>query len=586
MVTFTNLGRILIMFNIKKTTSLKMIVMAGTAVALLTSPAFAQVENATQIADPARIGQELLGLDTLPALSRSVVVEKTAVQNAPANAASIVFHLESLQIDGINTYSADDIDSIYRDKLGTSVSLADIYEIANTLTNKYRNEGYILTQVIIPPQTIEGGIVKLRVVEGFVDQIIIEGEPREGALKTIKQYAENLRKNNILNAKNMERYLLLINDLPGISARSILSPSKTLTGASDLKIIIERDNYEAEIGLDNHGSRFLGPYQASFSGAANSRFGYNERISGRIVVSGDKDRKDELMFGSVVYEQPISRYGSKIRFIGSLTSTEPGDDLDEFDVKGNSKFFSATLSHPLIRSRTMNLYTRASFDLRNIKSRNNLEPSREDKIRSVRIGTTFQFMDTLFGVGVNALDFEISRGIDVFGATDKGDANITRARGNPKYTKAELQVQRLQRITPSVNLLLAGQGQWSATPLLSSEEFGVGGFNLGRGYDSSEIVGDDGIAGKVELQWNEPHKIKYIHDYQLFGFFDVGRIWDQDATTLANKRESLASVGFGVRADVTEKTKAGFGVAFPLTHRVNTTNDRDPRFYFSVTHEF
>ncbi len=577
------------MFSVKKTTSLKTIITSGSAIAvlgLMTSTAFAQVENATQIADPARIGQELLDIDTLPTLSENVVVEKTAVQNAPANAASIVFHLESLQIDGVNAYDAEDIDAIYRDRLGTSVSLADIYEIANTLTNKYRNEGYILTQVIIPPQTIEDGIVKLRVVEGFVDQIIIEGEPRESALKTIRQYAENLRENNILNAQNMERYLLLINDLPGITARSVLSPSKTMTGASDLTIIIERDNYEAEIGLDNHGSRFLGPYQASFSGTANSRFGYNERISGRFVVSGDKDRKNELMFGSVAYEQPISRYGTKIRLIGSITSTEPGDDLDEFDVRGNSKFLSATVSHPFIRSRTMNLYTRATFDWRNVKSRNDLEPSREDRIRSFRIGTTFQFIDTLFGVGVNALDLEISRGLDVFGATEKGDANVTRARGNPEYTKAELQVQRLQRITPSVNLLLAGQGQWSATPLLSSEEFGVGGFNLGRGYDSSEIVGDDGIAGKIELQWNEPHKVKYLHDYQLFGFLDAGRIWDQDATTSAARRESLSSVGFGIRADVTEKTKAGFGVAFPLTHRVSTTDDRDPRFYFSITHEF
>lgn len=577
------------MFSVKKMISIKTIITSGTALAVLTmfaSPIFAQVENATQIADPSRAGQDLLNLNDLPELSDHVVIKKATIANAPANAENILFQLNSLQIDGVNAYDAEDIDHLYRDQLGTEVSLADVYAIANSLTNKYRNEGYILTQVVIPPQTIENGIVKLQVVEGFVDQIIIEGETRESALKQIRQYAENLRENHILSAKNLERYLLLINDLPGITARSILSPSKTKTGASDLTIIIERDNYESSIEFNNHGSRFLGPYQTAFSGIANSHFGLNERISGQFVISGDKNRINELMFGSIVYEQPVSRYGSKIRILASITSTEPGDDLDQFDVKGNSKFLSASISHPFIRSRTMNLYGRATFDLRNVKSRNDLEPSREDKIRSLRVGTTFQFIDTLFGVGINALDVEVSHGLSIFGATHKGDNNITRARGNPEYTKIELQAQRLQRITPSINVLFAGQGQWSATPLLSSEEFGVGGFNLGRGYDSSEIVGDDGISGKIELQWNEPHKIKYLHDYQLFSFLDAGRVWNQDATTSADKRNSLASIGLGIRADITEKTKAGFGVAFPLTRRVETTNDRDPRFYFSITHEF
>ncbi|MGH1378611.1 MAG: ShlB/FhaC/HecB family hemolysin secretion/activation protein [Alphaproteobacteria bacterium] len=577
------------MFSIKKTTTLKTIIASGSAAAILimaTNPATAQVGNATQIADPSRAGNELLDLGDLPKLSENVVVKKSSLQGAPENSENIIFHLESLNIEGVSAYSAQDIDYIYRDKLGAEVSLADIYGIANTLTNKYRNEGYILTQVVIPPQTIEGGVVKLRVVEGYIDQITIEGEPRETAIKQIRKYAENLKEGNILNAKTMERYLLLINDLPGVTARSILSPSKTQPGASDLKIIIDRENYEAQIGFNNHGSRFLGPYQASFSGSANSRFGYNERISGRFVNSGDKNRINELMFGSIVYEQPISSLGTTLRLLGSITATEPGDSLDEFDVHGNSKLLGATVTHPFIRSRTMNLYGRASFDYRNVKSRNNLEPSREDRIRSLRVGTTFQFMDTLFGVGVNAIDLEVSRGLRAFGATSKGDANTTRAQGNPEYTKAEIQLQRLQRISPKMNLLLAGSGQWSATPLLSSEEFGVGGFNTGRGYDSSEIVGDDGISGKIELQWNEPRKIKYLHDYQLFSFFDAGRVWDQDATTSDNKRESLASVGLGIRADITEKTEAGLGVAFPLTHRVDATNDRDPRFYFSVSHKF
>ncbi len=577
------------MLSLKKKSSTNSTFLNGvaiTALMLFSIPAFAQVENATEIADPSRAGQELLNTGDLPKVLEKIKVEATAAQNAPAGAEDIKLNLNKLEIEGVSTYTPEDLYPLYGDKLGTIVSLSDIYAIANGLTNKYRNDGYILTQVVVPPQEIENGLVKLRVVEGFIDQIIIEGEPDEGAAEKIRKYAENMRKDGILNAKKLEKYLLLINDLPGITARSILSPSKTLTGASDLNIIVERDKYEAEISFDNKGSKYLGPNQLSLSGAANSPFGYNERYAAQFVVSGDNDRANELLFGSIVYEKPIFNYGTKLRLIGSVTSTEPGEDLDQFDVQGNSRFASISVSHPFVRSRTTNLTARATFDYRNVTSKNDLEPKREDKIRSLRLGGTLQFMDTLFGVGVNALDLEISQGIDILGASYKGQSNLTRSSGDPKYTKANLQLQRLQRIVSDLNLLLAGKGQWSANPLLSSEEFGVGGFNIGRGYDSSEIVGENGISGKIELQWNQPKKIKYLSNYQLFGFFDAGRVWNKDATTSSGKRESLTSTGIGIRADITEKTKVGLGLALPLTKRRDTTNDNDPIIYFNISHKF
>ncbi len=575
------------MIILNSTRKIKTTLFYGTAAfAMLTSTAFAQIENATTIADPARLGQLLLEDNDLAELSEKVEIDSAAMQNVPAGAENIRLQLQELQIEGVSAYSGQDIEPIYKDKIGTNISLANIYEIANKLTNKYRNEGYILTQVVIPPQTIEDGIVKLRVVEGFIDQIIIEGEERPSVVKKIREYAENLYDNNILNAKVMERYLLLINDLPGITARSVLSPSRTQTGASDLTIIIDRDIYDATVSVNNYGSRYLGPYQVSFSDSANSWLGFNERMSGQLVISGDKENIDELLFWSGSYEQPISKYGTKIGIVGSMVSTEPGYNLRQFDVKGQSKFLKASISHPFVRSRTTNISGRLSFDLRGVNSKNNLEPTRRDRIRSVRAGATFQFMDRFVGVGVNAIDIELSKGLSIFGASSKGQDNLTRAKGNPEYTKINAQIQRLQRISSNVNLLISGKGQWSATPLLSSEEFGVGGTDIGRGYDSSEITGEDGIAAKFELQWNEPRKVKYIKNYQLTTFFDTGRVWDQDATTSAAKRDSLSSFGFGINADITEKAVANFGVAFPLTRNVDTKESRDPRYYFNITQKF
>ncbi len=570
-------------FSINKT-----LLIGVSALTLMSLDAHAQIENATKIADPSRAAQTLrdTGITRVQEYGDYVTTEDY-VQNAPDGAENITLQLNNVQIDGVSAYTADQLDPVYRDKLGTTVTLAEVYDIMNTLTRKYRNDGYILTQAYIPPQTIEEGTVKFRVVEGFVDQINIQGDLTEQEEKIIRGYAEGMKRTGIFDAATMEHYLFLINDLPGVTARAVLGKSRSVTGAADLTLAIERDAYDAEIGLDNHGSRYLGPYQSNYGGNLNSVFGLNERIFTQFAMAGDKERANELFYGSIGIDLPLSVHGTKLSLLGQRTNTRPGHDLRDFKVKGNSTFARATISHPFIRSRTTNLFARASFDVRDVDSKNNLQPNTtKDRIRSVRLGSTLQFMDTFIGLGLNSFDIEFSQGVEIFGTTQKDSAIKTRASGDPQYKKIEFSGQRLQRVNESVNLLFAGAAQWSSAPLLSSEEFGVGGMNFGRGYDSSEIVGDDGIAGKIEIQWNEPKKLRYIHDYQLFAHFDIGRVWNQQATTSAGKRDSIASAGLGVRADITEKIEAGVGVSLPLTRERDITNDRDPRYYFNISHKF
>lgn len=571
--------------------NLKRTLWAGAGVFCLISgmsgSALAQVAEATGTADPTRAQDRFLEEDRLPAVEPQVEVRSAPGAQAPEGAESVQLELKTLQIDGVATYKAEDLDPLYREKLGQTVSLADVYGIANAIQAKYRGDGYVLTQVVVPPQTIEGGVVRLQVVEGFIDQVVVQGVDKETEARLVRKLASNLQGKKAMNTKALERNLLLINDLPGVTARSVLSPSKTTPGGADLTVIVERDKYEGQVGFDNFGSRFLGEYEGQVGGAINSFIGYNDRIAAQFVMAGDnREEVDELLFGSVSYEFPIGGHGTSVKLLTSVTSTDPGYTLREFDVQGRSQIAAATVSHPFIRSRNLNLYGYGTFDIRTVDSKNNIEAKREDRITSIRAGAQGQYVDTLVGVGVNTASLELSQGLKLFGASDKNDPNLTRQFGDPMYFKAELNLQRLQRVTSKVNLLVAGQGQWSSVPLLSSEEFGVGGVGIGRGYDPSEIVGDDGIAGKMEVQWNQPYAFNAIKDYQLYGFFDIGRVWNQDATSSSDKRESISSTGLGVRANITGNTKAGVAVAFPLTREVDARDDTDPRYYFNVNHSF
>ena len=546
--------------------------------------AHAQVGEATGSADPGRAGLQFEKQQSIPQVSPRINVKGATPQEAPEGAENIKFTLNAIEFAGSSTYTAADLNSVYADSLGQEVSLADVYAIAQKLTNKYRNDGYILTQVNVPPQTIDGGVVKLRVIEGFLNNVIIEGEDDENAIGLIRRYAAKLQTGGPLNVRNLERYLFLINDLPGMDSRVIIEKSATQVGAADLRILVTRDPYDALIAADNFGSRYLGPIQLSAFGAANSFFGNNERITLQTVISPDDNL--ELAYGAISYTQPIFSDGTKIELRASSTSTNPGFDLTQFNVKGSSQVFSAKVTHPFVRSRALNVYGDIAFDWRDVDSKNDLEPTRQDRIRSLRLGGKVEFLDTLLGFGINSIDVQLSQGLTFPGASDKNDPLITRPAGDPQYTKMTAEIQRLQRVASGVNLLLAGSGQIASNALLSSEEFGVGGQGYGRGYDPSEIVGDEGFAAKAEIQWDAPYKVPMVEDYQLYGFFDAGRVYNFDSTTQDLVRESISSTGLGVRADFSGGTSGGLSMAIPLTRNVDTSGDKGMSVYFNLQHEF
>ena len=560
---------------------------------LYATSSFAQVPGTqTTTADPGRQQEQLQAQGTLPSVSERIEIREMNLQKAPEGAEKMKFKLKSLKLKGATVYHKEELQKVYEEKVGTTISLADVYTIATSLTNKYRNDGYILTQVVVPPQTIEGGDVELKVVEGFIEKIIVEGDEDESSLELIRNYANGIELNKALNIKDLERHLLIIGDLPGMDARSVLSPSKTTTGAADLRIILSRDAYEGYLGADNYGSRYLGPLEVTGSASSNSVFGNNEKITAQIVAAPDPGTDTEGMFElgyyALGYEQPVPfmGLGTKMELFASYTDTQPGYDLKEFDVQGISQYFSVKVKHPFIRSRSTNLIGHALIDYREVSSRNNVQATLKDHIRAVRAGANYQMMDKFFGLGISAFNVELSKGLTFLNASRPGDANMTRTMGDPTFTKLTGDMQRLQRITSGVNLLVAAKGQWASGPLLSSEEFGVGGASFGRGYDPSEIIGDEGIAGKVEVQWNNPYPTNSLNDYQFYGFYDAGRTWNEDATTSARKRDVLTSAGFGVRAELPTEIKADVTVAFPLNHEVQTRGDKGASLLLKLSRDF
>ncbi len=104
-----------------------------------------------------------------------------------------------------------------------------VYDIAAEMTAKYRDAGYVLSSVVVPAQAITDGRVSLTAVEGYLSSVAIEGDTgrRDGMLAKIQA---DLGAERPLRLATLERNLLLLNDLPGMTAQGVLQRSATEPG--------------------------------------------------------------------------------------------------------------------------------------------------------------------------------------------------------------------------------------------------------------------------------------------------------------------------------------------------------------------
>jgi hemolysin activation/secretion protein len=501
----------------------------------------------------------------------------TLVPLHPEELKKVKFKLTRLAIKGATVYRNKQFFHLYKNFLGKQISLHHIYQIADAITKKYRNAGYILTKAIVPPQEINDGVVRLDIMEGFIDRVRVKGR-LEGPKKLMNAYRKRLLKSRPLHAKDLERYLLLIDDLPGVFVKSVLTPSENQPGASDLTLILDNKPFTAHAGIDNRGTKFNGPFQIFAGAAENSLLGFYETIGVQGVATSNPE---ELYFFNIFYEAPVSNEGTTFRLSGAFSQSKPGSSLEVFNVEGESHTFSFNLNHPFIRSRGENLRGQFGYTHRNTETDILGSLDSEDRLRILKLGMVYDYADRFRGI--NLISFHISQGLNILDATETGSLNLSRPQGHSDFTKISGKLQRLQQLAPSWMLLGSAAWQYSFEKLLASEEFGAGGVSFGRAFDPSEITGDQGLALGLELQRAFDVKMKFLRSLQAYAFFDYGSVWNRISTPTGEKQQELASTGVGARFNLTKHLSGYVEVSKPLNRDIATEGNRDPRVFFSLS---
>jgi Hemolysin activation/secretion protein len=527
-----------------------------------------------------------------PRQAPELSVPQSAPTRAPAGADQIRFVLNGIELDGVTAYPPDALRSFYADLIGQEVSLGDIYRVADEIQRKYREDGYFLARTIVPAQTVREGVFRLQVIEGYVNRIEVEGQV--GAVEDLaKQYLDQVTEERPLKLATLERALLLTNDIPGVSARGVLRPATGELGAAELVVTIDRTPFNGLVNLDNYGTKYTGLTELAGAASANSFTQAGEQLSLTGLVSDPFNGFNQNYQQWVAQASGSARFGAGGLFAEGLFSygqSRPGFLVRQLDLDSTTLLGSVDVGYPIIRSRDLSLYARFGFDY--IDSDTDIFDTvsfSRDRLRVLFLKANADFADAWRGA--NSVSAGLRQGLPIFDATQSSDQDTSRPGAGGQETVLTASASRLQPLfgsfelagfPASVALSTSAVAQYAFDPLLAYEEFELGGVQYGRGYDLGELSGDSGVGVSGELQLNhrpEFADVPFFDGYQLFGFFDYGRVWNHNG----GPDNDLASAGAGIRTSLFSKLSVEVIGAKPLLLKTERADfSYDPQLLFRI----
>lgn len=511
-------------------------------------------------------------------------------QIPPAQANQIRFTLKNLGVTGNTAFSSDDLTSMASSLLGKEISLLEIYQLRDAITKKYGDAGYGLSKAIVPEQRIQAeGIVQLQIIEGFVDEVIIDGaSPNQR--EYLAYAAEIIKAERPFKAKTLERYLLLANDRFAIKVTSTMRASTKTPGASTLILQVETPpKVDGGVTIDNRGTQAVGKNQINADLSLN---GLGGRASKTTLGYATVEQGSELQYWSLNHTEVLGYEGTSLTVGYTNSLSKPGTPaLRLLNQESESEGWSLKVSHPFIRTRQENLTAYAKYDQKDVESKSLGATTSLDKIRSVRLGLNYDHADAYDGVNQALVEF--SQGIKGAGTSSNGSALKSRADGRFDYQKLTINLSRNQQLgyfSPDLSqfsFYAALMGQYSGTGLVSSEECGIGGAQFGRAYDSSEVTGDRCLMASLELRYSINTQGSAFQYAQLYGFYDGGYTNNENPLNATDKiTKSLASSGLGVRFGLEKYLSGSVEYAKPLTRDVANEGNRKARLFASISARF
>lgn len=496
-------------------------------------------------------------------------------------AQSLSFKVEQFAIDGPNPLNAERTQSLLAPFLGAHEDLERLQDAAQTLEKEIRAEGYAFYRVHLPPQTLDGAIVNLKVTAYGVQSIRIEGQKhhsRDNILASLPALSEGVSP----NVKQLSRQLTVANENPSknVETRFAVDPG---TGELQARLQVS-DQHPVSVfsWLDNSGSDVSGDYRLGVGVQHTNAFSRDHLVTSTFTTSPSRP-SDVQQFG-IDYKIPLYRHQAELGLVGATSTVDTGEIAEAFDVRGSGDVYGLRLRRVLPRLGDYRQSLQVSL----------FDKSFDNDIRFIDtpIGNTVRsrpFALTYTGLKLfDKASFSFDAGVttNISGGSNNDDASYATVRegASSDWSVFQAGANMAMQLNRWAVLGMANV-QFSNDTLIPGEQIAIGGLRTIRGFQESEVAGDQGLRLGVEL-WTPEIK----PGLRLLGFADYGRIRSNHPLDGENRSDDIASLGVGVRFD----WRGAFNARLDLGHVIEgvdnnlteSTEDGDTRVHFSLTYRF
>lgn len=486
----------------------------------------------------------------------------------------------SVRFNGLESVPADELRSAYAPYLNRAGGdAADLCKIRDAVADALFDRG-LLARVEIPAQTIDGGAVTLEVIEARIVNVSLRGDPGPAA-PALEKYAAKLRGMTPFDVNRVQRYILLASDIPGLKVRASVRPSiGGERGAVDVDLNVERDEEELIVNAQNMQGKATGRFGFLGRYDLNARSAWGERLS----LVGYRTIKNEQWVAQALTEARVGGEGWVVRGAFAYGESRPGDALAGLGLKSVSVVANLEAAYPLVRKRRENLWVAYGFEY--IDQDTTLGGGAKLINDDLRMFYVRAEGDQTAYVGNRPVVMRASaglrRGLEAFGATEKGARTLSRAAAKTDAWSMNAEGSIYTVITPRLSAYLEVSGQYADQPLVAYEEFSVGSLTVGRGYDPGYISGDKGLAASFELRAG-PFQPRAGWAVSPYGFFDVAHTSDKDR---GGFNQTLKSVGVGLQMPVRDRWTLDVSYAQPLDKRAIDRSKPPGRLLVNLTARF
>jgi hemolysin activation/secretion protein len=456
------------------------------------------------------------------------------------------------------------------------LSFLELLIVPRKITQLYIDRGYITSGAFIPPQTIENGVVKIEILEGKIEEIKISGLTRLNE-KYIRSRLEIATKSP-LNQNKLVNALQLLQINPLIANISAELSTGIEPGSSLLRVDIQEANtFAASLRVDNRETPSIGEISRQITLDSNNLLGLGD---GLLIAYTNTDGSNGL--NNLSYSLPINARNGKLNLFYSLQDSEIIEGtFKDLDIETQNSNFEVSLVQPLYQTPRKNLAL--GLALSRQTSKNTLQDipfplsegadlRGETKISVLRL---FQEYSDRHEKQVIAFRSQFSFGIDAF------DATINENLPDGEFFTWRGQAQYLRILSPNTTILVQSDLQLAGSPIVSLEQFSLGGVDTIRGYRQDTVIGDDGLFISAEISNTLLNLSQLKTKVEIIPFWDFGTVWNTDSEKIDNR--VLSSLGIGLRLSIDDTFAARLDWGLPLLP-VDSVGDslQDNGLYFSL----